>query len=67
MNYSQFLYFNNFKENHPILNRINNILLELQTQGKKLYRVKSLHTVIKRNEETGNAAKRAIDMPGMTT
>ena len=53
------------RENHPILNQIYDILAELHNQGKHniLCKVEA-HIGIKRNEED-NAAKQAIDMPGM--
>ena len=58
----------NNKENHPILNEIYDILVELHNQGKQITLCKvPTHIVIKGNEEADKAEKRAIDMAGMTT
>ena len=48
------------KENHLIINQINDILAQLQAQDKKIILYKVLaHMEIKRNKEAGKAA---IDM-----
>ena len=52
-------------ENHPILNQIYDILVELQNQGKQntLCKVPA-HTGIKENEELDKAAKQdMIEIP----
>ena len=52
----------NNKENHSILNSIYDIL----AQHKKITRCKvPAHMAIKGNEEIQEAAKEAIDMPGI--
>ena len=55
-------------ENCSILNQIYYILTEFQNQGKQLtLSIVPAHTGVKRNEEADKAARRAIDIPGMTT
>ena len=50
------------------MNWIYDILAELQTQGKKIILCKlSAHTGIKENKVAYEAAKQAINMPGMIT
>ena len=58
----------NNRENYPILNQIYVILKELQNQGKQLTLSKvPKHIGVKGSKEADNAAKQAIDIPGMTT
>ena len=53
------------KENHPILNQTHDNLAELQEKDKKIIMCKVLaHMRIKGNKE---AAKEALDMPGVIT
>ena len=60
-NVSPMLAIENNRGNHPILNQIYDILVELHNQGKQITLCKvHAHTRIKGNEE-------AIDMLGMTT
>ena len=55
-------------KNYPILYQIYDILAKLHNQGKQITLCKTLaHIEIKGNEEADRAAKKAIDMPGMTT
>ena len=56
------------KENHSILNQIDDIPAELQAQDKKITLCKvPAHIEIKGNEEVDKAAKLAIDIPEMAT
>ena len=58
----------NNRENHPILNQIYNILVELHNQGKQIVLCKVHARIrIKGNEEADKAAKQAIAMPGLIT
>ena len=55
----------NNRENHPILSQIYDILAKFHNQRKQITLCKvSTHIGIKGNEE---AAKQAIDMPGIIT
>ena len=57
----------NNRENHPILNQIYDVLTELHIQGKLITLYKApAHIGIRENKEAHEAAKQAIDMPGMT-
>ena len=56
------------KENRPILNKIYDILAELQAQDKKIMLCKaSAYMGIIWNEKTDKAAKQAIEMPEIIT
>ena len=58
----------NNRENHPKLNPIYDILVEVHNQGKQISLYKVLEQIgIKRNEEADKVAKQALNMPGMTT
>ena len=55
------------KENHPILNKIYDILAELLTQEKQIILCKvPAKILIKIHKEADKAANKAINMSGMT-
>ena len=57
----------NNRENHPILNQINDVLAELHKQGKHIILFKiPAHIGIKGNKEADKAAKQTIDLSWMT-
>ena len=58
----------NNRENHTIVNQINDILTELYNHGKQLTLCKvPTYIRIKGNEEAEKATKQEIDIPGITT
>ena len=60
------LVIENSRENDRILNQIYDILVEILNQGKLITLCKVPEHIRIKNEEADQAAKQAIDIPGMT-